>query len=166
MSPDRINVGIAEIAISDADVTQLTAPNLGSCLGIACYDHKRRRGGMIHCLLPMSINDPEKAKANPCMYVDTGVALLLNEMLKFGTPVGELKIYVAGGAQINDVQGVFNIGKKNYTVLRKILWKNNLLISGEQVGGVICRTISLEVKTGDVWVRTGSEQQQLNGRGL
>ena len=41
--------------------------------------------------------------------------------------LSNLRLCVAGGSQINDAQGVFNIGKKNYTVFRKIIWKNNLM---------------------------------------
>ena len=56
---------------------------------------------------------------------------------------------------------MFNIGKKNYTVFRKIVWKNNLLIMGEDVGGACSRTLSLKVGTGEVTLRMGGEQRTL-----
>lgn len=150
-------VGIAEMKLSDSPTVLLTAPNLGSCLGVAVYDMRKHCGGLVHCLVPLSAKDPQKAAEKPCMYVDTGVSELLSALLKTGSRKEDLKIRVAGGAQINDTNGFFEIGKKNYTVLRKILWKNNLLISSEHVGGDTSRTISLDIETGQVFVKTAGQ---------
>ena len=154
-------VGIAELKVSQGGTEILTAPNLGSCLGVIAYDPKTKNGGMVHCLLPLSQGDPEKAKNNPCMFVDTGVALLLQQVLKLGSQKKDLIIIVAGGSNINDEQNVFEIGKRNYTALRKILWKNNLLIKSELVGGSASRTLTLDVGNGAVWLKTQGETIQL-----
>lgn len=155
-------VGIAEMVFSGDPESILVASNLGSCLGVAAYDKKRKIGGMVHCLLPLSKSDPAKAAQKPAMYVDTGVALLLSELLNKGCAIQDLEINVAGGAQINDQNNFFEIGKKNHTVLRKLLWKNNLLIKGEDVGGGNSRTVSLMIETGEVWVKTNGQHFQLN----
>ncbi len=154
-------VGIAQLAISDAPGHVLVAPNLGSCLGIAAYDPKKRVGGLIHCLLPFSQSNKEKAEAEPYTYVDTGVVLLLSELIKRGCSKSDLIIVVAGGSNINDENNVFEIGKKNYTILRKILWKNNLLIKAEHVGDKISRTLSLYIENGDVWLRAAGQETRL-----
>ena len=161
MSGERY-IGIAEMEISDNPATTLVAANLGSCLGIAAYDRKKKLGGMIHCLLPLSKSDPEKAVSKPTMYVDTGVTQLLTMLTAKGCSLKDLEINVAGGAQINDANNFFEIGKKNYTVLRKLLWKNNLLIKAENVGGTSSRTILLKIETGEVWLKMGGESFQLN----
>ena len=158
---EKINIGIAEMAISETPEMTLIAPNLGSCLGVSVFDPVRKRGGMIHCLLPASKADPEKARNQPCMYVDTGVELLINKMISGGSRMSDLRLHAAGGSQINDAQGVFNIGKKNFTVFRKIVWKNNLLIMGEDVGGAFSRTLSLRIGTGEVTLRIGGELRTL-----
>ena len=95
------------------------------------------------------------------MYVDTGVVHLLNALLAAGADKARLVITVAGGANINDPNNVFAIGTKNYTVLRKVLWKNNLLIKGEHVGAGSSRTISLSIQSGQVWVKTEGQEIQL-----
>ena len=41
---------------------------------------------------------------------------------------GRMMVRLAGGAQVMDQQGVFNIGKRNYLAARKILWKAGVLI--------------------------------------
>ena len=156
MSNQQI-VGIAQLKLSSNPTDILIAPNLGSCIGVAAFDPDQRRGGMVHCLLPLSKSDPEKAAQNPAMYVDTGVALLLEQLLKSGADKKKLVLVAAGGANINDDQNVFEIGKRNHTILKKILWKNNLLLKGEDVGDSISRTLSLDIGTGKVFLKMRGE---------
>ena len=61
----------------------------------------------------------------------------------------------AGGGRSagNGREGVFNIGKRNYLALRKILWKAGVLVQAEDVGGNVSRTVRLEVGTGRFWFR-------------
>lgn len=155
-------VGIAEMKISIDPAEILSAPNLGSCLGVAVYDPIKKIGGMVHCLLPSSSSDLQKAKLNPCMYVDTGVARLLEQALKNGAEKRNLTIAVAGGSAISDINNVFEIGKKNFTVLRKLLWKNNLLLEAEDVGGDHSRTISLHIESGEMWLKAKGELRKMN----
>ncbi len=150
-------IGIAQMKVSADPTEVLIAPNLGSCLGISVYDPVRKFGGMIHCLLPNSKSDLEKAAQNPCMYVDTGVAMLLEQILSRGAEKKQLIITVAGGANINDENNVFEIGKKNYTILKKILWKNNLLIKAEHVGLSISRTVALSINSGKTTLKIQGE---------
>ena len=53
--------------------------------------------------------------------------------------------------------GIFNIGKRNYLAMRKILWKNNVPVAAEHVGGEINRTVRLEMDTGRVVLKVGSD---------
>lgn len=155
-------VGIGELKFGNSPDLVLTAPNLGSCLGIAVYDPKKKQGAMIHCLLPNSKTNPEKASAQPATFVDTGVVLLLNGLIQRGSVLKDLIIAVAGGSNINDSENVFEIGKKNYTVLRKVLWKNNLLIKAENIGDSVSRTISLNIESGEIWLRiSGGENKRM-----
>lgn len=59
-----------------------------------------------------------------------------------------------------DDNGVFNIGKRNYLAVRKILWKAGVLIHGEAVGGDSSRTVRLEVGSGKFWLRYGGQPEQ------
>ena len=156
------HVGIGKMALTSDPETLLVAPNLGSCVGVAVYDKKRKLGGMIHCLLPLSKSDPAKAAENPCMYVDTGLAAFFTAMLSGRARKEDLVIYAVGGARIHDDNHVFEIGKKNVTVLRKFLWKNNLLLSAEDFGKDVPRTLSLDVATGKVCLKIKGEKQELN----
>jgi chemotaxis protein CheD len=53
-----------------------------------------------------------------------------------------------------DPKGMFKIGQRNYTVLKKILWKNNILIEGESIGASVSRTMLLDMKTGVTKVKS------------
>lgn len=155
-------IGIGEMYITKDPRDLILIPNLGSCLGLFAYDPTNKIGGAIHCLLPLSTAEPEKAKSNPLLYVDTGVAIFLSEIIKSGASRSLMKIIATGCANINDKNNTFEIGKKNHTVFRKLMWKNNLLISAEDVGGGHPRTVQLRIETGHVSVTSQGKLKQIN----
>jgi chemotaxis protein CheD len=60
-----------------------------------------------------------------------------------------------------DPDGYFDIGKRNYQALRKILWKAGIMVHAEAIGGETSRSIRLQVGTGRFWLReaAGAEQE-------
>jgi chemotaxis protein CheD len=154
-------VDIADVQVSaDADVTLITYA-LGSCIAVALHDPVRRVGGMIHYMLPLSTASPDRAREKPAMFGDTGIPILFESMYALGCRKSDLVVFVAGGAHIQDSERIFNIGKRNYTLLRKLFWKNNVMIAAEDVGGALSRTFSLEVATGRVSVRSQGTETAL-----
>jgi chemotaxis protein CheD len=150
----KYTIGISEMRVSNQFDDVLITYSLGSCIGVTIYDPVEHIGGMIHCMLPTSKVDAQKARSFPCMFVDTGVPLLFNEAYKLGAKKERIIIRVAGCSQILDDKGLFNIGERNYITLRKLLWKNSLLINSEDVGGNDSRTLYLEIDTGKVIVKS------------
>ncbi|MCG3137446.1 MAG: Chemoreceptor glutamine deamidase CheD [Phycisphaerae bacterium] len=116
---------------------------------------------MIHYMLPESSLAPEKAKLNPAMFADSGVPILFRSAYELGAVKKRLIIKVAGGSQLLDDNGTFNIGKRNYIMLRKIFWKNGILITSEDVGGSISRTLRLDNATGRVTIRNRQQEREL-----
>lgn len=125
------------------------------------HDPGVRAAGMIHYMLPLSSTNPEKAQIRPAMFADTGVPLLFHAMYGLGCRKENLIVKVAGGGHLYDDQGLFEIGKRNYTILRRMLWKTNVLIAAEDVGGAKSRTVSLEVASGLCRVRSGEGEFEL-----
>jgi chemotaxis protein CheD len=151
--PYRI-VDIADMKISSLVGDILVTYSLGSCVGVAVYDPVLQTGAMIHCMLPLSKVDKEKARERPYMFVDTGMQLMLNKLFDCGAQKSRLKIAVAGGAHVLNDDSIFKIGERNFTVLRKILWKNSMLMNVQDVGGDVSRTIRLHIGSGRFTVKS------------
>jgi chemotaxis protein CheD len=154
-------VGISEMAVTSGPEDVLVTYSLGSCVGLALFDPTIRLGGMIHCMLPLSKIDEQKAAANPAMFTDTGVSALLQEMFNRGAERGRIVATVAGGGSLLDEKGLFKIGERNYAVLRKVLWKNNILIKGEDVGGTAPRTMYLYLASGKTLIKSNGSSAEL-----
>lgn len=155
-------VGIADWYTSDNPEEEIVTYALGSCLGVVVYDSINRIGGILHAMLPFSREDLKKAKEKPAMYVDTGFGVLINDIFEHGAQKKNLKIYVFGGASmgINSKNDHFKIGIRNFTALRKLLWKNAFMIDYKDVGGNISRTVSIRLKDGLVCVN----KKPINGQ--
>jgi chemotaxis receptor (MCP) glutamine deamidase CheD len=46
-------------------------------------------------------------------------------------------------------------------MLRKLLWKNSILVKAEDVGGSAPRTMCLEIGTGKTWLSTAGQEREL-----
>ena len=154
-------IGISEMKVSNQPEDVLVTYSLGSCVGLTLFDPDVGVGGLIHCMLPLSRIDQAKAKANPEMFTDTGVPRLIQAVLDLGASRKRLIAKVAGGAAPLKDNGVFKIGERNYVVLRKILWKNNILIAGEEVGGTIARTMYLHLDCGRTMIKSQGQEREL-----
>lgn len=157
---DRV-VDIADCQVSADREDTLVTYSLGSCIGVTIWDPQVHVGGMIHYMLPESSLSPEKAKLKPAMFADSGVPTLFRAVYELGAVKKRLIVKVAGGSQLLDDNGTFNIGKRNYVMLRKIFWKNGILIDSEDVGGSISRTLRLDVETGQVTLKTRGKETKL-----
>lgn len=158
-------VGVADMKISNQVGDEIITFALGSCIGITLYDPVARVGGMVHVMLPSSGIDPAKANANPSMFVDTGVPRLFLESYKLGAVKNRLEVTAAGGACTNGSEDddYFQIGKRNITILRKLLWKNGIVLAANDMGGTAARTMALQIGTGLVTIRSNGVVTALNG---
>ena len=75
---------------------------LSSSLGIAIHDASASAGGLLHVMTPLPHTNPEKARTNPCMFVDTGVPDFLREAYVAGAQKRRLVVTVAGGADVHN----------------------------------------------------------------
>jgi len=158
----NVVVGMADCQVSRAREDILVTYALGSCIAVAIHDPVAGVGGMLHFMLPESSISPVKAGENPYMFADTGIPRLFHQAYQCGADKRRLVVRIAGGAQVMDKEGVFNIGKRNYLALKKILWKAGVLLQGEDVGGDCSRTARLEVGSGRFLLRaTGLEEREM-----
>jgi len=146
-------VGISDFKVSNKGDDVLVTYALGSCIAVAIYDPKVKVGGLLHYMLPDSSLDITKAKATPGMFADTGIPALLKYCYDLGAQKKTMIVKVIGGASILDDANFFRIGQKNIMAVRKMFWKNNVMINGEDTGSNYNRTVRLEINTGKVFVR-------------
>jgi len=154
----RITVGVGDLAVSNQPGVELVTFSLGSCIGVAIYDPVVKVGGLLHLMLPDSSINRERARVQPAVFADTGLPLLFKSAYKLGAKKGRLRVVVVGGSQVMDAAGHFNLGKRNYTAVRKIFWRNNVLVDAEDVGGNVNRTVGLRVDDGKVWLKINSRE--------
>jgi len=154
-------VDIADFAVSNDPNCTMVTYSLGSCIGLVVWDPVAKVGGMLHYMLPDSTIAPEKAQVRPCMFADTAIPLLFKTCYSLGAKKQRMVIKAAGGALLMDAQGRFNIGKRNHLAMRKILWKNNVMIDAEEVGGTVGRTLRLDVGSGCVRVKSKNQEYEI-----
>jgi chemotaxis protein CheD len=154
---------MADMKISADRGESIITHALGSCLGIVIYDATAGVGGMLHAMLPESAIDPRKGIENPYMFIDTGVPRLFKECYALGADKSRITVRVAGGAtnKINREDDYFRIGERNFVALRKLLWKNNVLIKAHDVGGNQSRTMTLDMASGDVILKVNGVTKKL-----
>ncbi len=152
-------VGVADMKVSNNPAESIITYSLGSCIGVVIYDPVVKVGGLLHYMLPESSIDQDKAAARPYMFADSGIPRLFKTAYQLGAVKRRMKIYAAGGAEILDQKGFFNIGKRNYMALKKIFFKNNVMINRQDVGGNVNRTVRIEIATGDIYVKTSGSRE-------
>jgi len=157
----KVVVGVADMKVSNKTGDEIITYSLGSCIGIAVFDPLVKVAGILHYMLPESELDIEKAKKNPFMFADTGIPRLFKEAYKFGAKKQRMKIVIAGGAQILDQKGFFNIGKRNYMAVKKMFFRNNVFSDFEDIGGNINRTVTVRIDTGEVVIKTAGKGEKI-----
>jgi chemotaxis protein CheD len=151
---DLIKVGMADLNTVNSPGI-LTTLGLGSCVGICLYDTSTRISGMVHIMLPSSVQI--KNNSNQAKFADTGIVKLLEDMIKMGAKRNRIVSKIAGGAQMfnfNDTSDMMRIGARNVTATKETLKQLNIPIMAEDTGGNYGRTIELYSETGMLLIKT------------
>ncbi|MCP5068700.1 MAG: chemotaxis protein CheD, partial [bacterium] len=147
-------VGVADMTVLTGGEGVIVTHALGSCLGLMIFDPVAKVAGLLHAMLPASKLNPEKAAKNPCMFVDTGVPALFEAYYGLGGKKERAILKAVGCGEPLDSEGLFRVGARNYAFLKKLMWKNGILLAEEDVGGTASRTVYLDASTGRVLVRS------------
>lgn len=153
-------VNISDMKLSADREDVIVTYSLGSCLGVTVYDPKAGIGAMVHCLLPHAGAARDKARANPYMFVNTGVAMMVRKLMDRGAEKRRIIFKAAGGANMRG-DNLFSTGARNFEALGKLLSRNSVTLAASNVGGTIPRTIFLHLDTGRVVVRSLGEERDI-----
>lgn len=156
-----VHVGIGEFCVSGNHEAVLKTFALGSCVALITYDRFGKVAGLSHFALPDSSVNLERAKEEPGYFVDTGLPVFLEKMNRANPTGKRLSIKIVGGSNIMDKENHFDIGKRNALAIKRYLWKRQMGIVGEDIGGSISRTVSVSVATGQVVVSSGKKKWSL-----
>ena len=156
---NTLSVGLGEQAISRNPTDILVAYGLGSCLGIGMYDPVTHVAGLAHAVLPENSNGTDP---NPGKFVDTGIKLLIEQMVKAGANRNRLTVRMAGGANMlvsASLSKTFDIGSRNIQSAHVTFNLINMKIANEEVGGNTGRTVRMYVDSGRMTVRVIGGQE-------
>lgn len=154
----KISVGIADMKVARQEGELITYA-LGSCIGITFYDPMIKLGALLHIMLP----EKTATDSNILKYADSGIRETLRKLYAFGGMKGRLVVKIAGGAKMFEMKGpggLGNIGERNAQSVKRILMLEGLRVSAEDTGANYARTMSLDVATGQVYVRTAGKPER------
>jgi len=145
--------------VSNEPQEVLSSIALGSCVAVCFWEPTVRVAGILHFMLPESRLNAERAREQPAVFADTGIALLFHSAYSLGAQKKRCVVRLIGGAEISGtrpaaVEGIFNVGRRNILAARSALWRNGIMINGEAVGGTAARTITMAVADGRVIVKS------------
>ncbi len=158
---DMIKVGMADLNVCTSP-NVLTTLGLGSCVGIVLYDPIRKIAGMVHIMLPDStkiLNNENKAK-----FADTGIDLLIKQMMSIGAERRVLISKIAGGAQMfafNNNNEMMRIGERNVEATKLKLQQLGITIKAEDTGANYGRTIEFYPETGDLLIKSVGKDRKI-----
>ena len=151
---DLIRVGMADYKVGQAPST-IISYGLGSCIGISLYDPQTKVGGLLHIMLPDSTQ--ARPTDNPAKFADTGLPLMLKDVLALGASRTRLVAKIAGGAQMfafANATDIMRVGARNAEAAKKTLKDLNIRLIAEDTGGTYGRTVSIDMETGVYKVKT------------
>lgn len=151
---ELIRVGMADYKVGRAP-DSLISYGLGSCVGIALYDPAVKVGGLLHIMLPDS--SQARSNENPAKFADTGIPLMLKEMLAIGAMRSRVVAKIAGGSQMfkfANATDIMRVGERNADKVREILRDMKIRLVADDTGGNYGRTVELKLDTGAYRVKT------------
>lgn len=155
---NHIVIGVADAGISRDPDAVLVTYALGSCIALMLYDREAGVAGLVHYMLPDSTQSGAAPTDRPWMFADTGIPLLLQAAAERGADKRRMILSAAGGAQVMDSNGIFDIGKRNCVAVRKVLWRCGLVLHAAETGGSEARTVHMEVGSGRIWLQSPGQE--------
>ncbi|MEK6266316.1 MAG: chemotaxis protein CheD [Clostridium sp.] len=150
----EIKVGIADLNVAYSPDKLITV-GLGSCVGIAIYDKSLALGGLAHIMLPDS--SQFNKVTNEIKFADLAIPILVQDMLKRGAKLRNMRAKIAGGASMfnfADKSIIMDIGSRNGIAVRNALKVLSIPIIAEDIGGNKGRTLIFDTTSGVLSIRT------------
>lgn len=148
---------IIDVSMSDMKAASndhiLRSSGIGSCIVITLYDPLKKVGALAH---PMLVENIGKSVDNPLRFVDNAIDAMINALEKLGARKTRLEAKVVGGANMFEVFDTSSesIGSQNAKAAKEKLDEERINIIANDTGGNIGRSITFDLSTGLVEVKT------------
>lgn len=157
-----IKVGMADWKICSGQ-DGITTLGLGSCVGIAIRDPGTGIGGLAHIMLPDSTEI--RNNSNRPKFADTGIADMVDAMVKEGANRNKLVAKIAGGAQMfafgSSKSDMIRVGERNVLASKKKLSEMNIPLLAEDTGETYGRTVVFYPENGNFLIRAVGKPEKM-----
>jgi chemotaxis protein CheD len=136
-------IGMGEIGVaSDGEMLRTF---VGSCIGVAIYNRRRKVAALAHIMLPQANGQTEQ----PGKYADTAIPEMIRQLNKLcHEEPTRWSAKIAGGAKMFAFQSGMTIGDQNVAAAEKILNELDIPVLASCCGGDQGRRLCLDVSTG------------------
>jgi len=139
-------VGMGQIAMGEPP--QQMRAVVGSCIALALYHPRLKKGVMAHIVLP----DSAGRGGAPGKFADTAIPQMLTLLNGCGTPTHCLTAKLAGGANMFGSAGPLQIGGANAEAVCRALRTAGIHISAQDIGGNRGRRVTFDCDSGQMVV--------------
>ena len=147
-------VGMGQIAAGEPP-QQLKAI-IGSCIALALYHPRLKKGFLAHIVLPDSAGRP----GTPGKFADTAIPKMLELFKEWGVPAHGLMAKVAGGANMFGSSGPLQIGDANIEAVAHALGSAGIRITARDVGGSRGRRVTFYCENGEMTIESAGQPSQ------
>lgn len=156
-----VKVGIADWKLCNSP-DQITTIGLGSCVGVVIYSQTSNVCGLLHILLPSSLDI--KNNSNRSKFADTGLEDMVAALEMKGIKRNKMVAKIAGGAtmfQFNTGSELGTIGDRNVAAVKQGLLKYGIPILAEDVGKDFGRTIIFDISTKCLTIKSAGQPDKV-----
>ena len=128
---------------------------LGSCVSVTMFSQRLQLGGICHAQLPGGGDPPgAERQKHPGKFVDCAIREMLGRLLAQGALRGELEVKLFGGSDMFDSRGrLRSVGRQNTEMALRILEREGVRVSNQDLGGERGRKIIFHTHTGAVFLK-------------
>lgn len=155
-----VKVGMADLNICH-EPDKITTLALGSCVGIAIWDERKKIGGLAHIMLPDSASFVNQGVLNIPKFADAGIDELVKQMVSAGANANMLKSKIAGGANMFATSKTANmggVGERNVEAVKIKLRQLRIPILAEETGDSYGRTVIFDPSNGQFIIKAAGRE--------
>jgi len=153
-----IDVQMGEVTVAK-DKAILKSSAIGSCIAVAGCVPALKAGGLAHIMLPGRAPEREKLE-NKNRYAVDAIETLITEMEKLGCKQEDIKITLAGGANVLNKPDD-TLCQENARTVVDILERKGISIVARDLHGTQRRTLTLDVGRAAVYCSRGGGKMKL-----